>query len=157
MLHYEKLQLYLRLVLKLNKNASYIRIESIKWLKPYVEFNTQKIMEVKRMEGDWNMLSKLLKIHLPQNNGKLDYWIYVKSASKKKKKHYLKSTSKLNYMSQNIFDNKLVAIRKNKVTLILNKPAYVGMCIFELSKVLMYKFHYGYPEIQDYSSPTTIV
>ena len=52
MLHYEKLQLYLRLVLKLNKNASHIRIESIKWLKPYVEFNTQKIMEVKRMEGD---------------------------------------------------------------------------------------------------------
>ena len=84
MLHYEKLQLYLRLVLKLNKNASRIRIESIKWLKPYVEFNTQKIMEVKRMEGDWNMLSKLLKIHLPQNNGKLDYWIDVKSASKKK-------------------------------------------------------------------------
>ena len=42
MLHYEKLQLYLRLVLKLNKNASRIRIESIKWLKPYVEFNTQK-------------------------------------------------------------------------------------------------------------------
>ena len=74
-----------------------------------------------------------------------------------KKKHYLKSTSKLNYMSQNIFDNKLVAIRKNKVTLILNKPAYVRMCFFELSKVLMYKFHYGYPESQDYYSPTTIV
>ena len=60
-------------------------------------------------------------------------------------------------MPQNIFDNKLVAIRKNKVTLILNKPAYVGMCIFELSKVLMNKFHYDYPEIQDYYSPTTIV
>ena len=38
----------------------------------------------------------------------------------------------------------LVAIRKSKVTLTLNKPAYVRMCILDLSRVLMYKFHYDY-------------
>ena len=32
----------------------------------------------------------------------------------------------------------------NKVTLALNKPAYIVMCILELSKVLMYQFHYDY-------------
>ena len=58
------------------------------------------------------------------------------------KKDYLKWTSKPSYMSHKIFDNDLVAIRKNKVTLTLNKPAYIGMCILELSKVLMYEFHY---------------
>ena len=47
-------------------------------------------------------------------------------------------------MSHKIFDNELVVIRKNKVTLTLNKPAYTGMCILELSKVLMYEFHYYY-------------
>ena len=47
-------------------------------------------------------------------------------------------------MSLKIFDNDLVAIVKNKITLTLNKPAYIGMCILELSKVLMYKFHYDY-------------
>ena len=31
-----------------------------------------------------------------------------------------------------IFDNDLVTIRKSKVTLTLNKPAYTGMCILEL-------------------------
>ena len=46
-------------------------------------------------------------------------------------------TSKPSYMSHKIFDNDLVAIRENKVTLTLNKPAYIGMCILELSKVLM--------------------
>ena len=38
-------------------------------------------------------------------------------------------------MSQRIFDNNLVAIRKSKITLELYKPAYIGMCILELSKV----------------------
>ena len=47
-------------------------------------------------------------------------------------------------MSHKIFNNESVAIRKNKVTLALNKPAYIGMYILELSKVLMYQFHYGY-------------
>ena len=43
-----------------------------------------------------------------------------------------------------IFDNNLVAIRKSKPALKLKKPAYIGMCILELSKVLMYEFHYDY-------------
>ena len=33
---------------------------------------------------------------------------------------------------------------KSKLALKLNKKAYIGMCILELSKVLMYKFHYDY-------------
>ena len=57
------------------------------------------------------------------------------------KKDYLKWTFKLSYMSRKIFDNDLVAIRKNKVSLMLNKPVYIGMCILELNKVLMCKFH----------------
>ena len=53
------------------------------------------------------------------------------------KKDYLQWTSKTSYMSHKIFDNHLVAIGKNTVTLALNKPAYIGRCISELSKVLM--------------------
>ena len=56
----------------------------------------------------------------------------------------VKCTSKLSYMSDKIFDNNLVAIGQSKVVLKLNKPAYIGMCILELSKILMYKFHYDY-------------
>ena len=52
-----------------------------------------------------------------------------------KKKDYLKLTSKPSYRSHKIFDNDLVAIRKKKVTLTLNKPGYIGMCILELRKV----------------------
>ena len=47
-------------------------------------------------------------------------------------------------MSHNIFGNDSVVMRKSKVTLTLNKPAYIVMCILELSKVLMYEFHCEY-------------
>ena len=60
------------------------------------------------------------------------------------KRDYLKQTTKPRYMLHKIFDNDLVAIRKNKVTLTLNKPTYIGMCILGLSKVITYEFHYDY-------------
>ena len=47
-------------------------------------------------------------------------------------------------MLQKLFNNDLVVISKSKLTLSLNKPLYVGMCILNVRKVLMYKFHYDY-------------
>ena len=49
------------------------------------------------------------------------------------KKDFLKWTSKPSYMSHKIFDNDLVVIRNSKVTLTLDKSAYVGMCILDFS------------------------
>ena len=61
-----------------------------------------------------------------------------------KEKDDLKWTSKPSCMSHKIFDSNLIAIRKSKLALKLNKPAYIGMCILELSKVSIYKCHYEY-------------
>ena len=52
--------------------------------------------------------------------------------------------SKPTYVSSKIFNENLVAVHKIKETLTLNRPAYVGMCILDLSKTLMYNFHYNY-------------
>ena len=51
-------------------------------------------------------------------------------------KDYLKWTSQPRYISQKIFDNDLVQFVKT------NTQDYIRMCILDLSKELMYKFHY---------------
>ena len=54
------------------------------------------------------------------------------------KNDYRKWTSKPSFMPHKIFDKDLVVTHRKKVTLTLNKPAYIGMCILELSKVLIF-------------------
>ena len=58
------------------------------------------------------------------------------------RKKLVKLTSKPTFVTCKIFNEKLVAVHKIKETLTLDRPAYVGMCILDLSKSLMYYFHY---------------
>ena len=55
-----------------------------------------------------------------------------------------KLTSKPTYVSSKIFNKNLMAVHKVKEALTLNSLAYVGMWILDLSKTLMYNFHYNY-------------
>ena len=66
----------------------------------------------------------------------------VRFATSKEK--LLKLASKPTYVSSKIFNEDLVAVHKIKETLTLNRPAYIGMCILDLSKTLMYDFQYNY-------------
>ena len=76
------------------------------------------------------------------NNGKLKKQNRCKTCEQQKRLY--KMDIQASYMSRKTFDNDLVAIYKNKVTLMLNNPAYTEMFTLELSKVLMYQFFYDY-------------
>ena len=129
--------------LKLKKIHHVLEFNQSQWLK-HVEFNTKERIEAERNgDKDGKALYKLMNNAVyGETMENLRNRIDVKVVSNKK--DYLKWTFKPSYMSHKIFDNDLVAIRKNKVTLTLNKPTYIGMCILELSKVVMYEFHYNY-------------
>ena len=55
-----------------------------------------------------------------------------------------KLISKPNYQHRTIFCENLTAIHMSKSIILFNKPVYLGMCILDLSKTLMYDFHYSY-------------
>ena len=54
-----------------------------------------------------------------------------------------KLSAKPNFNPCKIFSEDLVAIHMKKTKLVFNKPVYLGMCILDLSKTLMYDFHYN--------------
>ena len=143
MLH---LQLYLRLGLKLKQIRRVLEFNQPQWLKPYAEFNTKKRLEAekhgsKNRKALYRLMSTALYGETMEN---LRNRIDVRLVSNKR--DHLKWTSKSNYMSQKIFDNDLVAIRKSKVTLSLNFSAYIGIYILDLTKVSIYEFHCDYFE-----------
>ena len=138
-IYYENLQLYSRWGLKLKKHISCIRTQ---WLKQYDEFNTHKRIEAeKNGDKDGKALSKLMNnAAYGKTMENLRNRVGVKFISNEKE--YLKSTSEPSYVIHKIFDIDLLMIRKNEVTLTLNKPTHMGMCVLELNKVLMNEFHY---------------
>ena len=60
------------------------------------------------------------------------------------RKKALKLTSKPNFDRVTIFDEHLVAFHMKKTEVYFNKPIFVGQAILDLSKTLMFDFHYNY-------------
>ena len=116
------------------KTTLCIRIQS-QWLKPYIEFNTQgRIKTEKNNSKDGKAMNNAIYRKTIKNlRNRIDF----KTSKQQQQKNYLKCTSRPSYVSHKIFDNNLFAIRKSKIALKLNKPAYMIMCILELSKILI--------------------
>jgi len=56
----------------------------------------------------------------------------------------LKLVARPNYNSLTFFDNNLIAGHTKKTKVYYNKPVYIGLCTLDISKSLMYDFHYNY-------------
>ena len=56
--------------------------------------------------------------------------------------------AKRNFHSCSIFKEDLVAVQLEKIEVYLNKPNYVGLCVLDLSKTLVYEFHHDYMKRQ---------
>ena len=97
----------------------------------------------KNSEKEGKALYKLMKNAVYGKNGKLKK-LNQCNICKQPKMLFNKIDIQIRYLLHKVFDNDLVTIRKTKVTLTLNKLAYIELCILELSKVLIYKLHYDY-------------
>ena len=60
------------------------------------------------------------------------------------KEEYLKTVMKPNFKSGTLLGDDLMACEMGKVKVVMNKPVYLGQAILDLSKLIMYEFHYDY-------------
>ena len=140
-LHYRNLRLYTDLGLKIKKVHRVLQFDQSSWLKQYIDFNTEKRKNAKNaFEKDFFKLMNNSVFGKTMEN--LRKRVDIRLVTSKHK--LLKLASKPTFVSSKIFNDNLVAVHKIKETLTLNRPAYVGMCILDLSKTLMYDFHYNY-------------
>ena len=138
-LHYRNLQLYTDLGLKVTKVHRVF--DQSPWLKQYIDFNTEKRKNANNaFEKDFFKLMNNSVFGKSMEN--LRKRVDVRLVTDEKK--LLKLASKPTYVSSKIFNENLVAMHKIKETLTLNRPAYIGMSILDISKTLMYEFHYDY-------------
>ena len=59
-------------------------------------------------------------------------------------KKALKLSSKPNFDRATIFDEHLIAVHMKKTEVYFNKPIFVGQAILDISKTLMFDFHYNF-------------
>ena len=57
-------------------------------------------------------------------------------------KAYLKVVIKPNFKSGTLFGANLMGCEMGKIKVVMNKPVYLGQAILDLSKIVMYEFHY---------------
>ena len=140
-LHHRNLGLYLSLGLKLTKIHRIIEFKQSGWLAPYIALNTDLRTNAKNnFEKDFFKLMNNSVFGKTMENIRNRKDIKLVTS----KKSALKLIAKPNFKHRTIFTENLISVHMSKTKLIFNKPVYVGMCILDVSKTLMYNFHYNY-------------
>ena len=110
-------------------------------MKKYIGFNTEK-----RKNATNDFEKDFFKLMINSVYGKamenLRKRINVRLGNNVK--DFLKYTSRPTYVTHKLFDKDFAAIHEIKPVLMLNKPIYVEFTVLELSKWMMYDFHYNF-------------
>ncbi len=138
-LHHENLKMYLRMGLELTKIHRGITFEESCLMKSYIDLNTNM-----RTKGTTDFEKDFYKLMNNSVFGKtmenVRNRVNVKLVTNEKALNKL--VKKPNYKRVSEFDENLVAVHMERTTVKLFKPIYLGMSILDLSKTLMYEFHY---------------
>ena len=139
--HYKNLKQYLSLGLKLTRIHRGIKFQESKWLKPYIDMNTKLRAKASNEfeKGFFKLMNNSVFGKTMENIRNRQNIKLINNRDMAKK-----YTAKPNFKHLNIFCENLIAIHMKKTSLTFDKPVYLGLCILDLSKTVMYEFHYNY-------------
>jgi hypothetical protein len=138
--HVRNLKLYTDLGMKLTKVHRAVTFKQSCWLKDYIDFNT-KMRSVSKNAFEKNFFKLMNNSIYEKTMENLRKRVNVKLVSSKD--DLLKLVASPCFQSHRIMNENLIVVKSMKKVLTLNKPCYVGMSILNLSKTLMYDFHYN--------------
>jgi hypothetical protein len=141
--HYRNLKLYLQQGCKLTKVHRVLKFKQAPILKEYILFNMNKRKEAKDSKNEF--LVALFKL---MNNAIFGRTMLNKDKQRNIKlvsddKKFLNYVSKPHFQDCKLFQHDLCAVEMEKLKVKYDSPIVMGMAILELSKVLMYNFHYN--------------
>ena len=115
--------------------------QSAAWLKPYIDFNPQLRAQAKNdFEIDFfKLMNKSVFGKMMENIRKHKDIKLITIA-----KDCLKNVMKANFKSGVLFSENLMGCEMGKTKVMMNKPVYLSQAILDLSKIVMYEFHYDY-------------
>ena len=143
--HYEALGLYEKYGLKISKIHRGIVFHDSTWMESYIDKNTQLRMQSKNnFESDFFKLMNNSVFGKTMENIRKRIDIKLVTTPGQARKHI----NKPNYTGRKTFSDNLVAIHMGKTEIYMNKPVYLGMTILDVSKTLMFDFHYGYVKLK---------
>jgi hypothetical protein len=140
--HYKNLQLYLSLGMKLTKVHRILSFDQSAWMKPYIDFNTEQRKSAKNdFEVDFYKLMNNSVFGKTMEN--VREHIHAKICLNEKQASWAIRSPRFKNRPT-MFDNDYGFFELEKKKVFLNKPIIVGMCVLDLSKTIMYDFHYNF-------------
>ena len=140
-IHYKNLIQCLRLGMKLKKIHRGIKFIEAAFLKPYIDKNTSlRTLAKNNFEKDFFKLMNNSVFGKTMEN--IRNRVNVKLVDSGEQ--FKKLAAKPNYNGRKIFNENLISVHMKKTSLTMDKPVYLGMSILDLSKTVMYDFHYRY-------------
>ena len=123
----------------LKKVHRVIQFNQEAWLKPYIDMNTELRKQAKNdFEKDKLMNNAVFGKTMENLRKHRD----IKLVTTDKRRNQL--VSQHNYHTTKWFSENLLALEMKKTKVKMNKPAYLGLSILDISKTLMYEFWYDY-------------
>ncbi|XP_052741550.1 uncharacterized protein LOC112046691 isoform X1 [Bicyclus anynana] len=146
-IHYRNLKQCIELGLKLKKIHRVLKFDQSLWLQKYIDLNTQlRTSAHSDFEKDFYKLmnNSIFGKTMENIEKRVDVKLCTHWENRGKVVGAQSLITRPEFHSLSIFSENLVAVQLNRTKFYYDKPIYLGLCILDLSKTLMYDFHYKY-------------
>ena len=140
-IHIQALAQALQHGLRLDRIHRVIEFDQLPWLKTYIDINTQ-LRTAATNDFERNFFKLMNNSVFGKTMGNIRRHRNNKLVTSEEK--YLHTAMCSDFKSGVLFGENLMGCEMGKIKVVMNKPVYLGQAILDLSKIIMYEFHYDY-------------